>query len=291
MTINAPGGGNTVALTFSQQDASNDSSQIRINSDNTAAGLMVLNGDVNVSLTRGGASIINGQSQIDGSGGTGTGPWTDNGYGSLPGILDLGSATRTFTIASATTHDGSNSLDPGVGVDMLVSLNIQNGGIIKNGAGTLFLSNAGNGMTNSAVANNFTGGVTINAGTVQIDTATSLGGTNGTSTGIVTISGGTLEAVATITETNVNNRPFVLGSGTTNTILVDATKTYTIAGVISDASTNGSLTVGNAKATGTLVLSDTANTYDGGTNINGGTVSVSADRNLGSCPPSAIPMA
>src|SRR5581483_2086089 len=101
-------------------------------------------------MTYGGASIINGLSQLDGSMGAGTGPWTDNGYGSLAGLVDLGGANRTFTISSST-HDGSNPLDPGV--DMLISAQIQNGGIIKDGAGILFLSNAGNGQANSAVAN------------------------------------------------------------------------------------------------------------------------------------------
>ncbi|HEX3656976.1 MAG TPA: autotransporter-associated beta strand repeat-containing protein, partial [Pirellulales bacterium] len=269
LTINAPGAGNTVALTFSQQDANNDSSQIRVNSEsgsNTAAGKLILNGDVVVSMTSGGASIINGLSQLDGSGGLGTGPWTDNGYGSLAGVVDLGGANRTFTIGSST-HDGSNPLDPGV--DMLVSAQIQNGGIIKDGPGTLFLSNAGNGQPNSAVANTFTGGVTINAGTIQIDSSMSLGAISG----LTTINAGTLEAVANIDTT----RAFTLGSSS-STILVDSGMTYTIGGAISETSPSvGAL---NATGAGTLVLSGT-NTYSLGTNISNGTVSVSSDSNLG----------
>jgi fibronectin-binding autotransporter adhesin len=271
-TVNAPGGGNTTALTFSQQDANNDSSQIRINSEsgsNTAAGMMVLNGDVVSSLTYGGASIINGQSQIDQSG-VGNGPWADNGYGSLRGILDLGGAARTFTIGAAT-HDASNPLDPGV--DMLVSAQIQNGGIIKAGAGTLFLSNAGNGQPNSAVANSFTGGVTINAGTVEIDANTSLGATSG----IATINGGTLEAIANTTISS--SRGFALGSSS-SAIQVDSGSTYTISGTIADNGANaGTL---NATGGGTLVLSSVNNSYSGGTSISQGTVSISSDSNLGS---------
>ncbi|HEY5314625.1 MAG TPA: autotransporter-associated beta strand repeat-containing protein, partial [Pirellulales bacterium] len=265
-TVSAPGGGDSVALTFSQQDASNDSSQIRINSElgsNAAPGIMILTGDVVESMTYGGASITNGMSQLDQSVGLrGDGPWVDNGYGSQAGLLDLAGAARTFTIA-ASTHDASNPLDPGV--DMLISAQIQNGGIVKDGAGTLFLSNAGNGQPYSAATNTFTGGVVINAGTVQIDTATSLGGTDGSTTGITTINGGMLEAVANTTIVDV--RPFALGSATT-TILVDSGSTYSIGGAIADGSNLGTLNVTGA---GTLVLTGT-NTYSGGTNVSGSLV-------------------
>lgn len=239
-----------VALTFSQQDINNDSAQIRINSDSSAGGQVTLTGNVVVSLTRGGASIVNGQAQIDSSG-TGVGPWTDNGFAAgSSGKLNLNGQTITFTVGAAT-HDGTNALDPGV--DLLISALVQNGGIIKEGAGIMFLSNAGTGP----VTNTYAGGTTINGGTLQIDADSSLGN----SSGVNTINAGTLE----VTQTISTSRNFTLGNAASG-IAVDNSKNFSVFGNLTGA---GAL---NKLGFGTLILVGT-NAYLGGTKINAGNLS------------------
>lgn len=109
------------------------------------------------------------------------------------------------------------------------------GVLVKSGSGTLALSGA----------NTYTGGTTVNAGTLQIGN----GGTTGSITGNVAVSGG-----AKLAFKRSNNLSF--------------------GGVISGA--GGVAQVG----TGVLTLSGT-NTYAGGTTIGAGTLSISSSANLG----------
>jgi fibronectin-binding autotransporter adhesin len=114
--------------------------------------------------------------------------------------------------------------------------------LIKSGTGTLIL----------ATNNSFTGGTTVNAGTLQL-------GTNGTSGSLV----GNI----------INNGSVVMNRSDANTF----------AGVISG--TGSFSTIGS----GTTTLS-AANTYSGNTTITGGgTLSISADNNLGTAPATPTP--
>jgi fibronectin-binding autotransporter adhesin len=106
-------------------------------------------------------------------------------------------------------------------------------GLVKTDAGRLILTGA----------NNYTGGTTIDGGTLQIGN----GGATGSITGDI-----------------VNNAALV----------VNRTGTLTLDGTISGS---GSLT---KTGSGTLILGGT-NSYVGGTAINGGTLQVSSDANLG----------
>ena len=126
------------------------------------------------------------------------------------------------------------------------------GGIEKIGAGTIVL----------AAANSYTGGTTINGGTLSISSDANLGAASGG----LTFIGGTLENTAALTTA----RAITLANTGTFKTTADLTATGVISG-------GGALTkAGN----GRLTLTGN-NSYAGGTIIHAGTVSVSADANLG----------
>ncbi|QDB99456.1 autotransporter-associated beta strand repeat-containing protein [Mesorhizobium sp. 8] len=125
--------------------------------------------------------------------------------------------------------------------------------LVKTDLGTLVLSGT----------NTYTAGTAINGGTIQISSNGNLGAAGGA----LSLNGGTLRNTAAI----VTGRAVVLnaGGGTFDT-LADLTLSGAVGGV-------GVL---NKTSAGTLVLTGT-NSYQGGTIINGGTVEVSANANLG----------
>jgi autotransporter-associated beta strand protein len=113
---------------------------------------------------------------------------TNNASGaSISGKLDLGNATRTFTIGDSSVATS----------DLTIDAAISNGGLTKNGTGTLTLS--GN--------NTYTGNTTVNAGTLTASAANALGGTTS-----INVNGGSLLLTAgnAVNDTaNIN-----LGGGT-----------------------------------------------------------------------------
>ena len=145
-------------------------------------------------------------------------------------------------------------------------------GLTKTGAGTLTLSGA----------NTTTGGVTLGAGTLNINHAQALG------TGTFIISGGKIDNTSGAAITNTNNNPIGLNAdftftgtqalnlgtgaaslgtaaGTTRTVTV-AANTLTIGGAISNGTSAYSLTKSGA---GTLTLSGN-NTLTGAVTVEGG---------------------
>jgi fibronectin-binding autotransporter adhesin len=118
---------------------------ILLNASDAVAGKIVLNGNVMVGVASGTASVVS------------------SGSGTNPGNIDMGAGVRTVTVTNGSA-----------GSDFLVSARVENGSLIKEGAGTMEF-----GAVNSLTE------LTVNAGTV-------LFGVDNAVSGNVTMGGGTL---------------------------------------------------------------------------------------------------
>jgi autotransporter-associated beta strand protein len=194
--------------------------------------------------------------------GAGPGSLTKNGAGTLiltntntytgdtninEGILQLGNGGATGSIMGGTIVIANNAT---LAVNRSDTLTISNliggdGSLVKNGAGALILPNG----------NSFTGGTTINAGTVAIDHNLALGG------GMVTLNGGRLQPRLTDNLVFSNQITLTAAGG----IVSSNDLTFTLSGNISGA---GALT---KQSNGTLILTGAA-THLGGTVISQGTL-------------------
>jgi autotransporter-associated beta strand protein len=135
--------------------------------------------------------------------------------------------------------------------------------LVKTGNGTLdFSTYASNGM-------NYSGGLTVNGGNFSYSNTAALG--NSTAGGAITLGGGTLNYTGSSSVTIANNA--TLTAATTST-LNNAAGNVTVSGTIGGT---GSLTKSGA---GNLTLSS-ANTYQGATNINAGTLQIGNAAALG----------
>jgi autotransporter-associated beta strand protein len=174
---------------------------------------------------------------------------TDNNATINPGIV-RSNAVLTVQQNTNTTFNGAISDGPndhGAG-DTGTYYTL---GLIKTGTGSLTLGGV----------NTYSGGTTINGGTLIVDSASSLGATSGG----LTINAGTLEVSTGFSTT----RAITLGDAA-STFQIDPSQIYTVTSAIGGT---GAL---NKTGSGTMVLSS-ANTYSGGTTINGGTLSVVAN--------------
>ncbi len=167
----------------------------------------------------------------------------------------LGSGTLTVGDATSTTFAGIIS---------------ETGALVKEGTGTLTLSGV----------NTFTGTTTINDGSLSISADSGLGTAPGAPTpGHLIFDGGTLNNSATFTLDSNRGIDLQAGGGTFDT---DFGTTLTYGGIMAGT---GDLT---KDGTGTLTLSG-VNSYSGSTTIENGTLSISADSNLGAAPGAATP--
>ncbi|MDD2762351.1 MAG: autotransporter-associated beta strand repeat-containing protein [Opitutaceae bacterium] len=211
----------------------------------------------------------------------------------IDGVISLNSTTRTFTIASGTASPA----------DMTINAIVQQGSLVKAGAGRLALTGA----------NTYTGTTTVSAGVLNISNNSALGdvasGTTVNSGAALEIQGGISVGAESLTLNgtgissggalrNVSGNNSWAGAvtlGSASRINSDA-GTLTLNGGISGTNQNltiggggntalaGALGLGSGSLTkdgsGTLSLSG-SNVYTGGTAINAGVINISNNYALG----------
>jgi outer membrane autotransporter protein len=214
---------------------------LRLNGDITGGGGLIKNGAA--SLTLGGANNFSGTVALN----AGTLVLASNtALGT--GALNAGSGTTLDAATAVTAH---NNMNIGGNVSIGGSSDLTLAGVVA-GPGTLTKNGTANLALNNA--NNFLGGVTLNAGGLTVGNALALG------SGSLTVSGSsTLDSTTGLTLSNDVILNANLAAGGANALTLD--------GVISGA---GGLT---KVGTGKLTLTG-ANLYTGGTTVSAGTLSV-----------------
>ncbi len=186
----------------------------------------IINNSTNTQTLLTGLSLSNSQTWL-----------ADAGNLSIRGVVNLGA--NTLTLAGAKNFAITNTI-------------FGPGALIKQGSGTLFLAGTS--------ANSFSGGLTIEAGTVTVAKANALG------TGPLTLTGGTL---------NLGN----FSLGVTSVALHGGVINSSLGGISSSAAYQlqaGTINTrlggagGLLKTTAGLVTLTTANNYTGGSQITGG---------------------
>jgi fibronectin-binding autotransporter adhesin len=221
---------NNGTLLYGASNVTADTSAVTINA--TTAGttaLLDLNGfsDTLASLTFGGATatatstnnVSTGAGTLTLNGGV-TYTATNNPLGStLSGLLSLGTAARTFTIGNSTN----------AAADLTVSAAITSGAggaLIKTGAGTLLLSGT----------NTYTGATTVNLGTLQLGSSSSLPATTA-----VTVNATTAASTALLDLNDFNATIAALTFGGTGATATSTNNVSTGAGTLT-LGTSGAVT-------------------------------------------------
>ncbi|NDG71091.1 MAG: hypothetical protein EBY32_07245, partial [Proteobacteria bacterium] len=201
------------------------------------------------------------------------------------GVFDVN--TRTETVAGVILTGGNITSSTGALTSNLTNYDLQNGTISAILAGTVGANKTTGGTVTLSGNNTFSGGVNLSAGQLNINHAAAIG--NGT----LTINGGTLDntsaSAITLSNNNAQNwngdfaftgtKDLNLGNGS---VTMNSARTVTVSG--------GNLTVGGVIAgsgfgltksgSGNLVLTG-ANTYNGATVINAGTLQIGSGSTTG----------
>ena len=235
----------------------------------TTAGTVVLGG--NNSYT-GGTSIEGGVLQLGGD------HALPNG-GNLTvdaGTLDLGGHNPTVAtiggsgLVTNSSGQGTITVNPATAATVNAT--------IADGTGMVGVVKAGNGSLVLNAANSYSGGTTVSGGTLQLGTAGALGSIDGA----LTVNAGTLDLNGQNTtvgklQSAVTTGVIASGGGPATLTAGAGDASSTFAGVIVDGVGPVSLV---KTGSGTLGLAG-ANSYRGGTTINGGAVSITSGGNLG----------
>ncbi|MBI2512381.1 MAG: autotransporter-associated beta strand repeat-containing protein [Opitutae bacterium] len=276
----------------------------------TTGGTIATSSTNTLTLTGSNTGIGTISSQIAGTGGTvtktGTGTWVLSGNNSYTGGTTLAGGTLQIGHANALGTSGTvrftgGTLQYGSGITTDFSSRIANstgaiaidtngndvtfasalastntGGLAKSGAGTLTLG----------AANSYTGGTTLNAGTLALGNNSALG------TGTLTVNGGTLTAsggARTLSNSVTLAADLTIGGsqdltlsggialGGNRTFTIDNTGTTTFSGSLTEPWYSDITKAGN----GRLVLSG-SNTFSGAMIVNAGTLAVTNSGALGS---------
>src|SRR5205085_831343 len=203
-------------------------------------------------------------------------------------------AGSTFNIIGPNGGGGTGVLNVALGqtgnFDVAGTMTISTA--ISEGGNNYSITKTGNGPLTLSGANTFGGGLTLSAGTLNINSATAPG------TGTVTINSGTIANTSGSAITLANNNSQTWGgdfafdgtSGTNNLNLGTGAVTLTANRQITASGATSTLIVGGAiggsgfsltkAGVGTLTLSG-ANTYSGGTTLSAGTLSINNASALG----------
>jgi T5SS/PEP-CTERM-associated repeat protein/autotransporter-associated beta strand protein len=176
---------------------------------------------------------------------------------SAVGLLQIGNNNQSGTLTTSSIQFGS-----GAGTLAFDQTNTMTINAVISGSGTV--TQEGSGKTILSGSNTYIGTTFLNAGTLSVSANNNLGDDSGT----LAFNGGTLENTASFT----SGHAVVLNM--TGTFQTDNGTTLILTNTISGT---GSL---SKTKNGTLILSG-SNTYSGGTLLDAGTISVSADNNLG----------
>ena len=228
----------------------------------------------------GGALLKTGSGTLTLAGGnTYTGPTTISAGGLQIGNGDTtGSLSNSSTITNNGVLIFNRSNIVAQGTDFTSTAISGSGSLVQSGTGTLTLSSA----------NSYSGGTTLNSGTLVLNNSTSIG------TGALTINGGTLNNTSGNTITLTSNNPqnwngnfaftgsndlnlgtgaVAIGNAASRTVTLNSGN-LTVGGVISG--TSSSLTKAGS---GTLRLTG-SNSYSGGTTISAGILEIAGSGTL-----------
>jgi len=251
-----------------------------VNADVNANSLTFTNGTQNISILNGAGNLTVGGGGITAinSANTNALTYTISESSLILGAnqtwtVNNGGTTGTANLAVSSVVSGAFTLSKAGNGTLTLSGNNTYTGLTTLSAGTLTLSG------NNTAA---TGGVTLTVGTLNINSASALGGTAGN----FTINGGTIDNTTAGAITNANNNALTLGGnftftgtsdlnlGTGNvTIAAAAARQITVTNADATLTLGGNITSTTARlikaGSGTLVLSGT-NAYTGNTTVSAG---------------------
>jgi fibronectin-binding autotransporter adhesin len=218
---------------------------------------------------------------INGTGVSGVGALTGTSS-TYSGAITLGSASTITATSGAFNLNSGTSMSGSFGLTLAGAGSGSISSVIGTGSGTV--TKNGNGTWTLRGANTYTGATTISAGTLQAGAINTIPVNSAVS---LSVSGAVLDlnsfSQSISSLTGVTGTSITSSVAGTPTLTVNNSASTTFSGVIG----NGSGTVSLAKTnTGTLTLAG-VNTYSGGTTINGGAISISADSGLGAAPGAA----